>query len=305
MGGLNAGENCHDSNGQDSSGAETPPAERPGQQLPDLEKSLIALGYISAILVGFALGLLGGGGSILTVPVLAYLFQIPASLATMYSLFVVGITSLVGTIGYLRLRLVDFRVGAFFLFPSLLGVWIARRVLLPAIPDSLMQGGSFVLTKDRLILLVFAGVMGLASYSMLRRPKQLPNDPRAMAKPGSKHIPIYGFMAGGLMGFVGAGGGFLIIPVLVGLGKMEMKPAVGTSLLIITLSSLFGFAGDFLNASSVNWSFLLTFSSLSIAGVFLGAQLSKKVSAQALKRGFGFMILGVSLLMVLKETFYQ
>jgi len=266
---------------------------------------LIVLGYISAVLVGFTLGLFGGGGSILTVPVLAYLFQVPASLATMYSLFVVGITSLVGTIGYLRQRLVDFRVGAFFLFPSLLGVWIARRVLLPAIPESLIQGDGFSLTKDRLILLVFASVMGLASYSMLRRPKQLPNEPPAPTKSRIKHIPIYGFMAGSLMGFVGAGGGFLIIPVLVSLGRMEMKPAIGTSLLIITLSSLFGFLGDFLNAASVDWTFLFTFSVLSIVGVFLGAQLGKKVSAQALKRGFGFMILGVSLLIVLKETFFQ
>lgn len=266
---------------------------------------MISLGYISAVMVGFALGLLGGGGSILTVPVLAYLFRIPASLATTYSLFVVGITSLVGTIGYLRLRLVDFRVGAFFLLPSLLGVWIARRILLPAIPEILITGDGFSLTKDRLILLVFAGVMGLASYSMLRGRKEAPNEGHALLKPRLTQISLYGLMAGSLMGFVGAGGGFLIIPILVGLGNMEMKPAIGTSLLIITLSSLFGFAGDFLKASVVDWLFLFIFSSLSIVGVVLGAQLSKKVPAQALKRGFGFVILGVSLFMMLKEIFFQ
>lgn len=265
---------------------------------------MIVLGYISAVLAGFALGLLGGGGSILTVPVLVYLFQIPVSLATLYSLFVVGTTSFVGTVGYLRLKQVNFRVGALFLFPSLLGVWLARRVLLPTLPESLIHVDGFSLTKDRLILWVFAGVMGAASYSMLRSRKQLPTTFKAQPKLGLTHLPFFGLLAGSLMGFVGAGGGFLIIPVLVGLGKMEMKPAIGTSLFIITLSSLFGFAGDFSNASRVDWSFLSTFASLSITGVFLGAQLSKKISAQVLKRGFGFMILGVSLFMVIKEIFF-
>lgn len=223
----------------------------------------------------------------------------------MYSLFVVGITSLVGTIGYLRLGLVEFRMGALFLLPSLLGVWIARRVVLPAIPISLFQIGGFALTKDRLILLVFAGVMGLAAYSMLRTKKKAADGPEKLPESRLTLIPLYGLLAGSLMGFVGAGGGFLIIPVLVTLGQMEMKPAVGTSLFIITLSSLFGFAGDFLKSSDVAWSFLLTFSSLSIAGVFLGAQLGKRVSAQGLKRAFGLMILGVSLLMMVKEIFFQ
>lgn len=266
---------------------------------------MIALGYISALLVGFALGLLGGGGSILTVPVLVYLFGIPASLATMYSLFVVGVTSLVGTLGYLRLKLVDYRVGTLFLVPSLLGVGLARRVLLPLLPQILFASPTFSLSKDRFILLVFAGVMGAAAYSMLRR---RPGTTQATPKLGQvrlNRIPAYGFAAGALMGFVGAGGGFLIIPVLVGLANLEMKLAIGTSLMIITLSSLSGFVGDYVKAATVDWAFLASFAGLSIAGVFIGARLSAKVPAQTLKRGFGYLILFVSLLMVTKEIFIQ
>ena len=263
------------------------------------------MGYIAAILVGFSLGLLGGGGSILTVPVFTYLFEVPAYQATMYSLFVVGITSLVAAFSYLRLKLVDFRVGVFFLVPSLIGVWIARRVALPAIPDLLFQTDGFMLTKDRVILLTFAAVMGLASFSMLRGRKADPLPQTVAAAPNRARISLYGFLAGCLMGFVGAGGGFLIIPVLTGLGKMEMKSAIGTSLFIISLGSLSGFAGDFLISTSIDWHFLLVFSSLSICGVFVGVQMSKRVSARNLKRGFGFLVLGIGLLMTLKEVFYQ
>ncbi len=265
---------------------------------------MIALGYISAVLVGLSLGLLGGGGSILTVPVLVYFFQIPASVATTYSLFAVGITSLVGTVGYLRSRLVDFRVGALFLFPSLLGVWLARQVLLPAIPDNLFQADGFSLTKDRLILLVFATVMGLASFSLLRGRKEIA-DGATVDKPRLTLIPLYGLMAGGLMGFVGAGGGFLIIPVLVALANVEMKPAVGTSLLIITLSSLFGFAGDYVRSTFIDWNFLFAFSALSIGGVLAGARLSQRVPAQKLKRGLGYLILVVGAAILLRELFFQ
>ncbi len=259
-----------------------------------------ALGYFGAVLVGFVLGLLGGGGSILTVPILAYLFRIPASLATTYSLFVVGTTSAVGTFGYLRLGLVRFRAGALFLFPSLVGVWLARRTLLPAIPPALFQIEGFSLTKDRLILLVFAAVMGLASYSMLqtRKPAKAPSD-----KPWL--MSLYGLVAGGLMGFVGGGGGFLIIPVLVSVAKMEMKPAIGTSLFIITISSLFGFSGDFAASPAIDWRFLSLFTGLSIVGVFLGAQASKKFPSSQLKKAFGWMVASIATLMVLKELFFQ
>lgn len=262
---------------------------------------MILLGYISALFIGLVLGLLGGGGSILAVPILVYLFGIPASLATVYSLFVVGITSAVGTFGYLRAKLVDLPTGAFFLFPSLLGVTLARRWILPRIPELILDLEGFSLTKDRLILFAFALVMSLAAYSMLRRSK--PTSPTGDQR--RRWIPLYGLSAGLIVGFVGAGGGFLIIPVLVGLGKVDMKPAVGTSLLIIASSSLFGFAGDLAQIPALDWSFLLSFTALSIVGLFVGMRLSRRVSSASLKRSFGGMILAVAAFILIKESFFQ
>lgn len=262
---------------------------------------MIVLGYISALFIGLVLGLLGGGGSILAVPTLVYLFGIPASRATMYSLFIVGITSAAGTFRYLQARLVNLRIGALFLIPSLLGVALSRRWILPQVPDVVLELNRFLLTKDRLILLAFALVMGLASYSMLRKPKG-----RAPAAgQNTVFIPLFGLFAGCIVGFVGAGGGFLIIPVLVGVGKMEMKPAVGTSLLIIALSSLFGFAGDWRQTSSLDWRFLLSFTGLSICGVMVGMRLSRHVSSAGLKRAFGLMVLGVAILILINEILFQ
>lgn len=262
---------------------------------------MIILGYLGAFFVGLVLGLLGGGGSILCVPVFVYFFGIAASLATAYSLFVVGISSLVGTYSYFRQSLVDFRVGPFFLIPSLIGVWVSRRLILPSLPP-IVSGMGFSIGKDRLILLVFSAVMGLASYSMLRGRRTVEEALPSAPKPVS--VPLYGLMAGVLMGFVGAGGGFLIIPILVGLGKIEMKRAIGTSLFIIAASSLFGFAVDLLAGIALDWAFLAGFSALSIVGIFVGAGLSSRVPSHALKRAFGFLVLTIALAIVTRELFF-
>ncbi len=262
---------------------------------------MIALGYMGAFLAGVVLGLLGGGGSILSVPLFAYLFGVSASVATAYSLFLVGMTSLVGTMSYLRQRRVDFRVGLYFLVPSMLGVWLARRMVLPSIPPVVLRLESFTLAKDSLILLVFALVMGLASYSMLRRKPSRALETVSSDAPNHSRISLYGLGAGALMGFVGAGGGFLIIPVLVSLGRLEMKRAVGTSLFIITVSSLFGFGGDVLAGAVLDWKILGGCTVLSIAGVLLGAQLSARVPSGVLKRAFGFLVLSIAILMVASE----
>jgi len=262
---------------------------------------MIVIGYFSALLIGLVLGLLGGGGSILGVPVFVYFFGIGASLATAYSLFVVGVSSLVGTFSYLRKSLVDFKVGPFFLIPSMAGVWVSRRLVLPAISPVVSIGG-FSVSKDRLILLVFAAVMAVASYSMLR-PRNAAKEIHA-SEPNSLLIAVYGLLAGVLMGFVGAGGGFLIIPILVGLGKIEMKRAIGTSLFIIAVSSLFGFAVDLLAGVVIDWAFLLGFSALSILGIVVGAGLSGRFPSQALKRAFGIMVLVIAVVMITKELFF-
>lgn len=264
---------------------------------------MIVFGYMSAILVGLVLGLLGGGGSILTVPILVYIFDIAASLATSYSLFLVGTTSLVGFVSYLRARRIDLQVGSFFLVPSMAGVGLSRQWLLPMIPSTLFPMSDFSLTKDRLILLVFAAVMGLASYSMIRPGKKKRNESLELKVTRSQllRISVSGLAAGALMGFLGAGGGFLIIPVLVSLGGIEMKTAIGTSLFIITISSLFGFASDLLAGVRIDWWFLFFFSVLSILGVLLGARMSRRIPAPKLKSAFGFLVLAVASAMLIKE----
>jgi len=262
---------------------------------------MIAIGYFSAFLIGLVLGLLGGGGSILGVPVFVYFFGIGASLATAYSLFVVGVSSFVGTFSYLRKGLVDFKVGPFFLIPSMGGVWVSRQIILPAI-SPIVSAGGFSVSKDRLILLVFATVMALASYSMLRSGSSS-KEPLS-SEPNPLLIAVYGLLAGVLMGFVGAGGGFLIIPILVGLGKLDMKRAIGTSLFIIAVSSLFGFVVDLIAGVVIDWSFLLGFSALSILGIVVGAGLSGRFPSPMLKRAFGILVLVIATAMITKELFF-
>jgi uncharacterized protein len=263
---------------------------------------MILLSFVCAFFVGVVLGLFGGGGSILGVPILVYLVGIPASLATVYSLFLVGVSSLVGTVTYFRRGLVDFPMGILFLLPSMIGVWVARRVLLPATPPIVFDG-FYPLAKDQLILLVFAVVMVVAAYSMLR-PKRSGVTSTAVARPRNSIIALYALFAGLLMGFVGAGGGFLIIPVLVGLGRVEMKKAIGTSLAIITVSSLFGFSSDFFAGVSMDWKFLGLFTGLSVLGVFAGTWASARVPAAQLKQGFGLMVLIIAAGMLVKELVF-
>lgn len=257
-------------------------------------------GYLGVFLVGGVLGLLGGGGSILSVPILTYLFGFPASTATVYSLFLVGVSSLIGTASYLQRNLVAPKVGTFFLVPSIAGVTFARRIILPALPAEIIHVENFVLTKDRLILLVFALVMVIASYSMLRARGE--TSPLPAGSEGSPvRIGTFGFAAGLLMGFVGAGGGFLVIPVLVEWGKLPMKLAIGTSLLIITVSSLMGFAGDIAAGTPVDWRFLTVLCVLSILGVLAGARVSTHISGARLKRAFGILVLAIALIIVVSE----
>lgn len=254
-------------------------------------------GYLGAILMGVTLGLVGAGGSILTVPILVYLFGTRPVLATAYSLFVVGLTALIGSFAYIRSRQVNFLTGAIFSIPSFIGVYLTRRYAVPAIPAELTTIGSFILTRDTLIMTVFAAVMLLASFSMIREKK--PDPMKATAKvipPGLRYalIALEGLIVGGVTGLVGAGGGFLIIPALVVLVGLPMKEAVGTSLLIIAVKSLFGFLGDLAGDQVIEWGFLGIFSSFSIVGILLGTFLSRFVPGSKLKPAFGWFVLAMA-----------
>jgi uncharacterized protein len=256
-------------------------------------------GYLGALLIGVVLGLIGGGGSILTVPILVYFLFINPVTATAYSLFVVGVSSLVGAIRNIQKGLVDFKTAIVFAIPAFIAVYIARKYLVPAIPETVFIVGDFSVTKNIGIMLFFALVMLVASISMIRnkRPEASPEAEIAYNYP---LIIVEGVLVGLVTGIVGAGGGFLIIPALVLLAKLPMKKAVATSLLIIAIKSLIGFIGDVENLE-IDWSFLLVFTSISVVGIFLGIYLSNFIEGKKLKKGFGWFVLIMGIYIIYKE----
>ncbi|WP_092895328.1 sulfite exporter TauE/SafE family protein [Algoriphagus aquimarinus] len=262
---------------------------------------IIALvGYAAAIIIGVSLGLIGGGGSILTVPVLVYILGIDPVLATAYSLFVVGSTSLVGSFTYMRKQLVDYKTALVFAVPSFIAVFLTRKFVVPSLPDPLFAMGEMQVTKSIGIMVFFAVIMLAASYSMIRGNGKKDSEEENEVKFNIPLIAVEGIIVGLITGLVGAGGGFLIIPALVLLAKLPMKMAVGTSLLIIAAKSLIGFLGDVSN-QAIDWHMLLIFTGLSIVGIFIGSSLSKKINEKALKKGFGWFVLVMGIYIIFKE----
>jgi uncharacterized membrane protein YfcA len=258
-------------------------------------------GFAAAILIGISLGLIGGGGSILTVPILVYLLNVPPVMATAYSLFVVGITSAVGAFRNGTKKSINFKAAIVFSIPSLIAVFLTRRFLIPAIPEQLAQWGAFTITKDLLIMTVFAALMVFTSFSMIRQRKIADVENHEDLKFNYPVIILEGIIVGALTGFVGAGGGFLIIPALVIFTKLPMKIAIGTSLLIISVKSLIGFGGDLYNSTAMDWSFLLIFTGLSVIGIFIGTKLCHITSSQKLKPAFGWFVLVMGCYIIVKE----
>lgn len=256
-------------------------------------------GFIAAIFIGITLGLIGGGGSILTVPSLVYLAGVDPMPATAYSLFIVGLTALVGAFAYMRQGLVSYRTAVVFGIPSLLAVFATRRFLVPAIPVDLGSVAGVAVSRDLAVMLLFAALMVAASVSMIRRG-------RPEAGPGEEirydypKIVAEGVVVGVLTGLVGAGGGFLIIPALVLLARLPMKLAVGTSLLIIAAKSLVGFTGD-LAQMEVNWTFLALFSAFAVGGILLGTWLTRFVPGHRLKPAFGWFTLAMGVYIIGRE----
>ncbi len=260
------------------------------------------LGYFGALLIGVVLGLIGGGGSILTVPIFVYLMVINPVTATAYSLFVVGVSSAFGAFQNIKKGLVDFKTAIIFAIPAFIAVYLTRRFLIPIIPSEMFTFENFIFTKDIAIMLFFAIIMALASFTMIRDKKEY----RAIASETTIFnyplILIEGFVVGILTGFVGAGGGFLIIPALVLLAKLPMKKAVGTSLLIIAVKSLIGFIGDVENLE-IEWTFLLIFTAISVIGIFIGTYFSNFIDGKKLKKGFGWFVLIMAIYIIIKELF--
>ncbi len=259
------------------------------------------LGYILAVVVGITLGLTGGGGSILTVPVLVYLLGTSPVLATAYSLFIVGASALVGTFSYMNQKLVHYKSALIFGLPALIAVYVTRKYVMPIIPDSIMETSSFTLSKDVFIMIFFSVIMIVAAFSMIKTKKKLEESNEENITYNYPMILLEGLVVGVVTGFVGAGGGFLIIPALVVLAKMPVKLAIGTSLLIVAIKSLIGFLGD-ITEQNIEWKFLLIFTAFTVIGIFIGIALNKKINANNLKKGFGWFVLVMGAFIIIKEV---
>ena len=258
-------------------------------------------GYIASLFIGVSLGLIGGGGSILTVPVLVYLFGISPTLGISYSLFVVGFTSLVGAFNNYRKGLISFKTALLFGASSITTVFITRKFIIPHVPNVFFEIGSFQVTHALFVMVVFGVLMLAASISMIRN-KKAAADENSSSKKKPVLLLFYGILIGLVTGFLGAGGGFLLIPALVILMKLPMKEAIGTSLLIISLNSLIGFVGD-IGRHPINWKFLSIITAIAITGVFAGGFFNQRVNAEKLKKGFGWFVLVMGVYILAKEIF--
>ena len=261
-------------------------------------KSLEVLGYFGALLIGIILGITGGGGSILTVPTLVYILNYNPIIATAYSLFIVGTTSGIGTIQNFKKGLVVPKKAFQFAVPSLIGVYLTRKFIVPNIPDVVFYFGALKLSKDTFLMILFAVVMLFAAYSMLKNNKK--NELIERTTKSITVVIIQLFFVGVLIGLIGAGGGFLIIPALLNFAQLPMKKAIGTSLLIIAINSLIGFIGDAQN-TIIDWTFLLIFTTISVAGIFIGLYIQKFINEKMLKKLFGVFVLIMAIFILYKE----
>ena len=246
------------------------------------------LGYLMALIIGISLGLIGSGGSILAVPVLAYLFSYDEKIATGYSLFIVGTAALIGGLKQYKKNNVDLKTVIIFGIPAIIGVWLIRHFIIPILPDVLFVLRDFEVTRRMGMFGLFALLMLFAAYYMIMENEK--KGGTGIIKYNYPLITIEGLIVGALTGFVGAGGGFLIIPALVLLANLEIRKAIGTSLIIIALKSLSGFfLGDALTME-IDWHFILSFSSITIIGILIGEFLGKRINGDKLKKGFGYFI---------------
>ncbi len=249
---------------------------------------IVFLGYASAFIMGLVLGSMGGGGSILTVPILVYLFGLVPSEATVYSLCIVGCSALIGSIQYFRNNLVRLKIGFLFALPSFVGIYLSRNFMLPAIPSGV---------RDPVIMVSFAVLMLSASVSMIRK-KTLKADSNGVR---SFDLASKGFLVGMVTGFVGAGGGFLIVPALVFFAKFTMKEAVGTSLVVIAMNSLFGFFVSLSKLSGFRGELLIAILALSVIGILIGSRLAHRIPDEVLKKTFGFFVLIMGSFIILEQ----
>lgn len=253
-------------------------------------------GYCLAVFIGFSLGLIGGGGSILTIPVLVFFFNIDPEPATTYSLFIVGISAISASINHYRVRNIDYKTVFLFGIPSVIVLFIMRRWLLALVPSTIFKSGSIVLSKSLFIMIIFSIVMLIAGWSMIRKKR----DAASNEKQSFSRLIIEGCITGAITGFIGIGGGFIIVPSLVLFAGLPMKKAIGTSLTIISINCLVGILGNLEAAASLDYLFLVTFVAFAIAGILAGTRLIQFIPDKKLKPVFGWIILGMSIVVFIR-----
>ncbi len=254
---------------------------------------MIFLGAIISLLIGIVLGLVGGGGSILTVPMVHYLFGTSMLLATTYSLIVVSIASGVGTLQRLPSKQVDFKQGLIFLVPSMSIAFLIRRFILPLIPQSFDFIG-VQLSLEIIIALLLVGVMLFTAIRTLFSKREPSSE-----VPSITIVVLFGLLTGLLSGFIGAGGGFIIVPILMRLG-MDIRKAVGTSMFIISIQSAIALLGDVFNPQiaadgGIDWKLLSVITVLTVIGVFVGTYLQRHFSGKLLRQLFSYLLIAVAL----------
>lgn len=262
-------------------------------------EALEIIGYITAFLVGVVLGMIGGGGSILTVPILVYLFKFNPVVATVYSLFVVGTSATIGTLANIRKHLINFRVALIFALPSFVSVFLTRRFVIPTLPDVIWSFRGYDLTKEVGLMLFFSNIILISAYFMIKNYNSTSTF-ELQEKFNYSALIFQGFGVGILTGLVGAGGGFIIVPALVLLAQIPIKQAIATSMFIVSCNSLLGFLTD-LSTFTIDWVFLCIFSSFSIVGIFIGLRLADRFHDNKLKSYFGWFMLVMGVVILIKE----
>lgn len=258
------------------------------------------LGFFASIIIGVTLGLIGGGGSILTIPILVYLFKVNPDQSTSYSLFIVGLTALFGSYSHYKMGNLKLKSALYFAVPSVVSILIIREVIFPQIASTLFSVASYTVSKDFLIMIIFSILIITAAISMIKK-----NQTEIKSvETNYFQLSFIGFLVGIVTGFLGAGGGFLIIPALLFFANLPMKQAVGTSLLIITINSSIGFAGDLYIGTPIDYTFLMSVSAMALIGMFIGSQLSKKIDGTKLKPLFGWFVLIMGFYIIAKEVLF-
>ncbi|MEM7592819.1 MAG: sulfite exporter TauE/SafE family protein [Cyanobacteria bacterium P01_A01_bin.83] len=252
----------------------------------------VIVGHVLAVVIGLSLGLIGGGGAILAVPILVYVMGLNPKVAIAMSLIIVCIISIIGMIPHWQKGNIRLKVALAFIPAAAIGAYLgATLTTLPGITDTVQ-------------LIAFGVIMAIASVIMIRRGHQVipkSNQPPVWQKlPQWLRIPGEGLGVGIVTGFVGVGGGFIIVPALVIVEGIPIKQAIGTSLVIIAANSIAGFLG-YVNQVTIDWQLVLSFTLAASGGTVIGAYLNRYVNAKQLQQGFGYFILAVAVFVLINQ----